>query len=149
MKTLIVVVTLIGLAAVLGAIVVGTRSFEGVVVEKPYETGLLWDAAEKEKAAIGWKVELRTKMFRPGENQTVLQVFDKDGNPLSGAEVSVVVSRPSTNAYDRVYSAAGLSGGIYETPVQLPLFGHWDLRVSVTSNGKTAVFHERIFAERG
>lgn len=149
MKTLIVVVTLIGFAAVIAAIVVGTKSFEGIVVEKPYETGLLWDAAEKEKASLGWKVDLRTKNFRTGENAVVLQVFDIEGKPLSGAGVSITVSRPSTNAYDAVYPSREKTSGVYEARVRLPLFGHWDLKVSVTSKERAAVFHERIFAERG
>ncbi len=148
MKTLIIVVTLIGLAAVISAIVVGTKSFEGIVVENPYETGLSWDAKEKEKAPLGWKIDLRTKRFKTGENGVVLQVSDREGSPLSHAEVSITVSRPSTNAYDKVYRAVSESDGMYETHVRLPLFGYWDMNIRVFNKGRNVIFHEKIFAEK-
>lgn len=148
MKTLIIIVTLIGLSAVVGAIVIGIKSFEGTVVDKPYETGLAWDSTEKEKASLGWKLELGTKRFKTNENVLLLNVFDKEGKPLPDAEISIKVSRPSTGAYDKVYVAPMQPGGAYQALVQLPLFGHWDVKVQVKSEGKTVVFDEKIFAEK-
>jgi nitrogen fixation protein FixH len=148
MKTLIIAVTLIVLAAVVGVIVIGTKSFEGIVVERPYETGLLWDSAQKEKASLGWEFHLMTKRFVTGENIVRLKISDKEGKSISDAEVSITVSRPSTNAYDKVYAVPGQPGGMYQTVVQLPLFGYWDMNTRVKSRGKTVVFPKTIFAEK-
>jgi len=148
-KAAIIIVTIFGLASVIGVIVVGMRSFEGIVVEKPYETGLAWDSLEKEKASLGWKVEVRTKGFRTGDNDLLLLISDREGKPLSAADVSITVSRPSTSAYDKTYRADEQPGGIYNADVRLPLFGHWEMKIRVASGGKRAVFDEKIFAEKG
>ena len=48
----LVIVSVLALAATIGAIVIGMKSFEGLVVEKPYETGLAWDEIKKKKATL-------------------------------------------------------------------------------------------------
>ena len=66
---LVLVITL-ALAATLGTIIVGTRSFEGIVVDKPYEAGLAFDDREQQKSKLGWKVAVEGSQFRTGENET-------------------------------------------------------------------------------
>ena len=148
MKTLIIVVIAIGLVSVIAVIVVGTRNFEGIVVEKPYETGLAWDSAEGERESLGWSVDIRTKKFRIGENDVLLRISDKEGKPLSLATVMIMVSRPSTNVYDKKYRVVSQLEGIYEAQVELPLFGYWDMNISIVKQGKNVVLHEKIFAEK-
>lgn len=148
MKALIVVVTLIVLSAVVAVIVIGTKSFEGIVVERPYETGLSWDAREKEKDSLGWELHFMTKRFLTGENSVVLEVSDKEGRLISDAELSLTVSRPSTDAYDKVYAVSEQAGNMYQAVVQLPLFGYWNMNTRVTNMGKTVIFHKTIFAEK-
>lgn len=53
MKILISIVIILGLAAVAGSVIVGVKSFDGTVTSNPYEKGLMWDQARKEKAALG------------------------------------------------------------------------------------------------
>jgi len=43
MKVLIVLIVIIGLAAVLSTILIGDRLFDGTVVDKPYDRGVNWD----------------------------------------------------------------------------------------------------------
>src|SRR5512147_1628402 len=92
---ILVTVCILALAATIGTIVVGTRSFEGIVVDKPYETGLAWDETERQKAKLGWKIALVGARFRTGENELIIDAFDKNGRPLTNAAVSATVSRPS------------------------------------------------------
>jgi len=148
MKTLIIVVIAIGLVSVIAVIVVGTRNFEGIVVEKPYETGLAWDSAEGERESLGWSVDIRTKKFRIGENDVLLRISDKEGKPLSLATVMIMVSRPSTNVYDKTYRAIDRTDGIYEAQVRLPLFGYWDMNVGIVKEGGHVVLLKEIFADK-
>jgi hypothetical protein len=53
MRTAIILICILALAATLGAIVVGIRTVDGLVVEKPYETGLAWDEIQRQKAKPG------------------------------------------------------------------------------------------------
>ena len=49
---ILVIVSVLALAATIGALVIGMKSFEGLVVEKPYETGLAWDEIQKQKMKL-------------------------------------------------------------------------------------------------
>ena len=68
MKAALIIVTLIGLSAVIGAVIVGRSTFDGTVVDRPYERGLEYDAVQREKAASGWSVHIATPSFRVGRN---------------------------------------------------------------------------------
>ncbi|MGD0886944.1 MAG: FixH family protein [Thermodesulfovibrionales bacterium] len=148
MRILIAIIVLLGLASVIAVIYFGEHTFEGIVVEHPYEQGLAWDRVRKEKSALGWAVDLSNKQFKQGDNELVLSVHDKDGSPLRGAKVSVIVSRPATACYDRRYETVGFADGLYRSAVSFPLRGQWDVRVEVSRNGNTVVFDQRIFAEK-
>jgi len=94
MKRVLAVVTLIGLAAVIGAFVIGMRTFDGTVVDKPYEHGLAYDAVHHEKESSGWIAEIVNRQFTIGTNTLLLSVTDRNRRPVTDVEISVVVSRP-------------------------------------------------------
>lgn len=148
MRVLIVLVVLAGLSASIGAIVVGSRSFDGVVAEKPYETGLRWDKTLKEKAELGWTARIENRNFSTGKNGLVVSLRAKDGSPLTQAATSVTVTRPSTTAHDKVYELKESQKGVYGAEVLLPLYGHWDVRISVSKDGHEVVFDEKLYAEK-
>jgi len=53
MKILIGIVSC-GAGSVVTTVIVGSRSFEGIVVDKPYERGLSWDREQKERIESAW-----------------------------------------------------------------------------------------------
>ena len=148
MKTLIVIVIMVGLAAVVTTVIVGSRSFEGIVVDKPYERGLSWDKEQKERTESGLNIEIKNKTFTVGENDLIIQVTDREGKPVPDAVLMLTVSRPSTNAYDRTYRLEVAKGGMYSASVALALCGHWDLRITIVRNGQNLLFPQKIFVER-
>ncbi len=148
MKSLIAVITVIALSAVITAIVVGSRSFEGIVTEKPYEKGLSWDRTQAVKKSLGWDVGVRENGFTVGKNALTLAILDKRGRPLEGASVSVTVSRPSTTAYDRTYKSERLGDGSHRVIVDLPLYGYWDLKIRVVKEHDDVTYTKNIFAEK-
>jgi len=148
MKTLIVIVIMVGLAAVVTTVIVGSRSFEGIVVDKPYERGLSWDKEQKERTVSGLNIEIKNKTFTVGENDLIIQVTDREGKPVPDAVLMLTVSRPSTNAYDRTYRLEVAKGGMYSASVALALYGHWDLRITIVRNGQNLLFPQKIFVER-
>jgi nitrogen fixation protein FixH len=148
MKTLLILVTLIGLSAVIAAIVVGNRSFEGIVTEHPYEKGLQWEKVQDEKTSLGWEVQIPAGRCSVGKNTLTLALLDKGGRPLEGALVSITISRPSTTAYDKTYRSKALGNGSYRAEVALPLYGLWDLEVRVVKGREDVTLTKHIFAER-
>jgi len=149
-KTLISIVVLAGMAAVIGAIVVGVESFDGTVTAKPYEEGLAWDEVQHQRAALGWSMKLNTGMFKVGENGLQFTVLDKKGAPLDlPAAVSLSISRPSTDAYDRAFDIDKIEGGLYRASVNFPLYGLWDIKVYLMHNEKSMIFEKRVFVDKG
>ena len=149
MKTIIIVVVLLGLSAVAGSIIVGSRYFDGIVVDKPYETGLSWDRTRHENADAGWNLNIMNATFRMGNSDIVMSVFDKNGNILEGADISVSVSRPSSKDYDKTYRAVQTGKGQYKASVQFPLYGYWDMKMSILKEGRRVTVEKRVFADKG
>lgn len=148
MKTLIVIVSIIALSAVGGSIIVGVKSFDGIVTEHPYEKGLAWDEIRNKEKELGWSVDIGKGKFATGDNDVILSVFDKDGKPLPGASVSITISRPSTPAYDMNYDAERIQDGSYRAAVDFPLHGNWDMAIHVDQKENSVIFVNRVFVEK-
>ena len=150
MRFLIIFICLIAVGATIATILVGSRTFEGIVVEHPYENGLAWDQVHRNAARLGWQVNVLGLPFKTGKNEMVFSVQDKNGLPLSDAVVNVALSRPATSALDRTYPARRGKDGHYRVSVDLPQFGYWDVRVEVKQKGEECSFVEKIYAgQRG
>ncbi|MGO9611789.1 MAG: FixH family protein [Dissulfurispiraceae bacterium] len=149
MRTLIIAIVLMGLSSVAGSIIFGIRSFDGVVVDSPYETGLSWEKVRNESAATGWHADVKNATLKTSINELVISVRDSNGHLLKDAEMSITVSRPSTKAYDMTYKAEPTDDGLYRASVSFPIYGYWDLKISILKEGRRASFEKRIFAEKG
>jgi nitrogen fixation protein FixH len=145
---IIVLTCILALAATIGAIVVGSRSFEGIVVDNPYETGLAWDRERRNQEELGWSVALQDATYKTGKNDLIIMVRDKKALPLSDAIVSVAVSRPSTRAFDRTYRAVVQHNGRYLTEIDLPFYGIWDLIINVSRKNERTSFNKIISANQ-
>jgi nitrogen fixation protein FixH len=144
MKTLLTAVVVIGLAAVAGAVIVGTRVFDGTVVEDPYERGIAWDEDHARLASSGLRAELVGKSFRTGENLVSLNVFQRE-EPFEGKSVTVEVSRPSSTAHDRTFTALRGMDGVFRAMIDLPLQGNWDLVLVVDGEEDPVRIRRRIY----
>ena len=149
MRILIILICIIALAATIAAIIVGSRSFEGLVVDKPYETGMAWDKMRQNRANLGWTVSVQGAPFKTGENELIVKILDKNGSLITNATVSVTVSRPSTRTYDKTYQAVREADGHYRASVDLLLYGNWDVTIDASRNNDHSSFKEKIFAEHG
>lgn len=148
MRTLIIVIVIFILATTAAMIFIGTRSFEGIVVEKPYETGLEWDRTRERKEKLGWSVSMNRTALPIGRNDVIVSASARNGRPLPGAVLAITVSRPSTNRYDRTYAALKQADGRYLAAIELPLPGRWDVIMHVTSGRDQADFKTTLVAER-
>jgi nitrogen fixation protein FixH len=149
MKTLIAVVTVIGLAAVVGSIIVGLSSFDGTVTDNPYEEGLRWDNTRKSLDELGWRVRLEGDMFYPGDNEMTLSVMDRNNRPVDAEGITVMRSRPSSAEYDAYFMGTELKKGVYRVTVHFPVYGVWDIKVFVPDRGRALMYEERLFVEKG
>jgi nitrogen fixation protein FixH len=148
LRIMIIVISIFVIAATIATIVVGIKSFDGVVVEKPYEAGLAWDETLQNKAALGWSVNIGKNHFRTGQNELIIVALDRKGRQLENAEIRITTSRPSTRDYDRTYVAVKRPDCRFQTSIDLPLFGSWDVAVTVRRGKDQCSFNNRIFAEQ-
>lgn len=147
MRILIIVITVLVFAATLGTIVIGVESFEGVVVEKPYEAGLAWDQVRQNREKLGWIVTPLNPLFKIGSNELLLKITDSHGVPLSDAVVRVTVSRPATRDYDKTYVLERQPDNTYRAAIELPLKGNWDLVSDIHCRGDHAEIKNIAYAE--
>jgi nitrogen fixation protein FixH len=145
---IIVLTCILALAATIGTIVVGSRSFEGIVVDNPYETGLAWDKERRNREDLGWSVALQDATYKTGKNDLIIMVRDKHDLPLSDAVVSVAVSRPSTREFDRTYRTVIQPNGGYRTEIDLPFYGNWGVIIDVSRNRERTSFSKIISAKQ-
>ncbi|MDA8082505.1 MAG: FixH family protein [Nitrospiraceae bacterium] len=145
MKALIVFVTAVALTAVIGAIVIGSRSFEGIVTKHPYETGIAWDRTRHERIESGWGVRINGESIHTGDVSLPITVTDRENHALTGAAVTVTLSRPASAAYDATYAAVESVPGIYTAAARFPLYGYWDVKITVSHDKKRVSFDKRLY----
>ena len=147
MKLVITLVTVSVVVITIVTIVAGSRSFDGVVVDKPYETGLAWDKTHEQKAKLGWTVSFKENKYGMGRNDVLITVRDKAGRNLQSPVVTVGISRPETFRYDQTYSTVLQPDGKVSASIDLPVQGNWNLIVSVRQGDNQAQFTYPVFAE--
>ncbi|MFN3479927.1 MAG: FixH family protein [Thermodesulfovibrionales bacterium] len=145
MKTLVIIVTIIGLSVVIGSIIVGRMVFEGKVVDKPYETGLMYDEMEKAKEKL--RFELLKNDFHTGENEIIFTLKDNLDGPITYPQLTLTITRPSTGAFDREYQANLIESGKYRAKVNIPFYGYWDIRLSIIWKQKPVILEKRIYVK--
>jgi nitrogen fixation protein FixH len=148
MRTLIIMIGILVVAATAATIFIGTRNFEGLVVDKPYEAGIDWDRIQERKAKLGWSATVNRTSYPLGKSDLIVYLAGRNGSPMSGAVISIAVSRPSTNRYDRTYPALQQTDGSYLASIDLPLPGRWDVIIHVASGQERADFKTSLAAER-
>jgi nitrogen fixation protein FixH len=148
MRTLIILVCIFIIVVTAVTIIVGSRSFDGIVVEKPYETGLAWDKAQEQKEKLGWNVSLQGGPYRVGKNDLGISISDRNERLIHDAEMSIRVTRPSTTAFDRTYQAAALPDGRFHASVDLVRPGMWDLIVHVQHADEQAEYTLHLYVQR-
>jgi nitrogen fixation protein FixH len=147
MKALLGIVVIIGIGAVVATVLIGSSTFEGIVVSNPYEEGLRWDAQQRARAESGWSVSLPSRSFPRGTTVFSATVSDRKGHPLPDAVVVLRVSYPSTSRYDEAHTLARERDGRFVGTVNLPRSGLWNVQFVVSQGGKQAVFEDSIRAE--
>jgi len=146
-RTLLVIVTIIGLGTVVATLMIGSSRFEQTVVREPYETGLRWDAERKERERSGWQVSIAKKQVPTGQQALDIAVNDRSARPLEPAQVEVRFLRPFSGIGDRTFRAERLPSGTFRIVVTIPERGRWDLQIMVSRGDRRIIFEDAIYAE--
>ncbi len=108
-------------------------SDDGLTDEDYYLKGLNYDARKKNAEQLGWQFVMdfeQTPVINK-DATLVLNLLDRSGAVLEGANVVVTVRRPTTEKFDKEYSLKR-DGDKYSAKIVLPNSGNWDLRFHIT-----------------
>ena len=121
------------------------KSDDGLTDPDYYEKGLFYTSRMKAETELGWKIGFSFKDGgAPASENTVRIEVTKDGAPVKGVAVRVVLKRPATNRFDAGFDLIE-SGGSYSGTVKIPSAGLWDLDVVAEKDGRSM---ERVFRVR-
>ena len=128
-------------AASLIVVFIATSDPSYAVEEDYYQKAVEWDekrAQDRSNAALGWLLEFTvTPPERPGDRPLLeVRLLDAEGNPLSGAAVSVEAFHNS-NSGDilRADLAPADEAGLYSAAMPMQHNGRWELRFTAVSGG--------------
>jgi nitrogen fixation protein FixH len=147
MKTLIVLTSVVVMIVVVATVWLGITTFEGIVVQDPYEEGLRWDAIRRERRESGWTVALTDRRAHRGRNDIIVQVVDRSGRPLREAAVDLKLFRPASDRADRTARAHLEKDGLFHGDLELPLVGRWLAEIVVQTPNRTIVFDDELTVE--
>jgi nitrogen fixation protein FixH len=117
------------------------RTFPGEVSVTPYEDGLLYDAALRQKAAqdaLGWRLTARAE----SRDHVTVTAEDAKGAPIGGLKLAGLLQRPATEDDKRNITFAEIAPGRYRAAAG-DLAGAWDLDVTASDGAGHKFIAER------
>jgi nitrogen fixation protein FixH len=91
------------------------KSWTGLVSPTAYDQGLTYNrnlAAEMRQRMLGWHCRFATE-----DGLARVELRDRDGAPLTGAEVTATFGRPDREGSDFALQLAAADPGVYAAPV--------------------------------
>lgn len=142
-KLLILVVLVIGLAAIVSAIAIGILRRDLIVEEHPYEAGLEFDKRLKKYAELGWNLEtLEIK-----ENNIVVRVTDRNNESLKGAIVECSLNK-CADVHTKNYICRYKGDGYYQAAIDMEGARCIDVKVNVLYGGEVLSFDRKLNIEK-
>jgi nitrogen fixation protein FixH len=126
------------LIANISLITFSMTSWNGLVTQNAFEEGNNYNAAisgAARQAELGWRSKL-TISGVINQNGTITVLFrDKDSQPISGAKMSVVLTRSDRDDLDQTVSLAEIAPGEYRASASFPVNGRWQVRTVAHAMG--------------
>ncbi len=105
------------------------KTNDGLVEENYYTRGLNYQEEinnENTQKKLDWKV-----VFDNKSNLYKVSVIDKKAKPIKDAKVNLVFFRPTQSGFDKTLKLNEISLGTYQSEIQLPLKGIWDIIINI------------------
>jgi hypothetical protein len=137
---LIVGALVLHVVASLVTVFIATSNPSYAVEEDYYQKALAWDerrAQERYSRELGWQLIVEVAPAAAGSDPTlVARLADGNGQPLTGARVSVAAFHNARA--DQILRAelAATGGGAYACPLAMRRSGVWELRFVVDRGGE-------------
>ncbi|MFW2373674.1 MAG: FixH family protein [Gammaproteobacteria bacterium] len=137
------------LAVNIGMISLAFITNPGLVTEDYYEKGIDYEEnfnkRQLARNALGWsyRTEFPTSPVMNTDELYRFSIVDKVGRPLSDAKVSISVYRPSDVSADFNVHMLEVAPGVYQSKMNYPLKGFWELTVQIERGEDEYYFSRR------
>lgn len=148
MKALVYGIAILGICGVIVTYIIGYNLFEGTVTENPYETGLKWDEANRQRSELGWSIEIENMSFKPGPNKLIFSIKDKKMNTMRADDIKILTTRPTTSRLDRTWMPQESKEGRYSVQIDFPVFGHWDIVFTVRKGDQVEMLKKSVYVNQ-
>jgi nitrogen fixation protein FixH len=136
------------LTFVVGYSIFASVTFDGAI-KGSYEKGEQYPQNLARLQRLGWQFIPGSEALRAGKSgQLDLLILDGKGAPLTGASVTMEISRPAGPQTLPAQKAAEQQSGHYSASVNLPGYGHWLVTAQITLDGQPVEHEFRIFANQ-
>lgn len=122
-------------------------SWTGVQTQEAYIQGLQFNDRLDEAAAqraLGWTVDVSFAQTGPLAGRLRVHPLNDSGTPVHGATVTAQLIRPTRQGFDFTIAVPRV-GDAYDTAIDFPLAGVWDLKVLIESSQTPYRYEERLF----
>ena len=112
-------------------IYISQKTWRGVVTENSYQKGLKYNqtiAEEKKQEELDWKMTISFNYFSQNKGVLLVNLQDRNSQPITNAEITVEIRRPTQEGYDFSQKVEFI-GGLYEAKINFPLKGQWDFLI--------------------
>ena len=116
--------------------------FPGLEVTSSYADSQTFDDRRIAQEALGWNAAVT-----PGDGQITLTLTDADGRPVYPAELTALLTRPTTRANDQTLALTRGANGVLVAPADLAP-GRWRLRMTGAARDGTEYRHNITFTIR-
>lgn len=128
--------------------ILAVRTSPGVVTDRAYEKGLTYnDAIQANVAqqALHWQSHIDVTPAATGSMAIRFTLRDAHDQPIHGADVRMILSRPTQAGLDQQSALTETADGVYATTLTAQS-GVWDVQISATYNQHNYQVSKRITA---
>jgi len=133
-----------------GMVATAVLTNPGLVEEDYYEKGREFEQTFLKRmaarSALGWElgIEVPSRLVTGKSSVVRLTATDKNGLPISGAEVTLTAYRPSDATADFTIPMKEIVPGQYDGFADFPLKGIWELKARITKGEDSFDLSRRI-----
>lgn len=129
---------------------IALSSWTGLTTQNHYLEGLAYNqrlAAAEAQEALGWELALRSEAPGASRLAVAFDARDAAGEPLYADYLRVAFVRPTHEGHDFEVTLQPRGAGHFETDVEMPLPGVWDLRLLLVRGAEAYQVTERVFVK--
>lgn len=127
------------------------NTWTGLETERPFQAGQEYNTTLAQKSAqatLAWQVrpvlEATPTAQAPHAGNMRLTFTESDGRAIENLVIEALAVRPTNEGYDQKLDFVAQGQGVYVAPIDLPLPGQWELRITATRGGDVFKMRPRI-----